>query len=117
MRHRVQKIRLNRKKGPRELLIRSLATSVILYESVKTTKAKAKLAAPLVERMITAVKTKDAMNAIRYVNQYLLDKNASKKLTQEIAEKYKNQQSGFTRISDLGPRSGDNAPMVQLELV
>jgi len=117
MRHRVQKKRLNRKKSPRELLVRNLATSLILYDGVKTTKAKAKLAAPLVEKMITAVKTKDSMNAIRYVNRYLLDKNASRKLTQELLEKYKDRQSGFTRISNLGMRAGDNAPMVKLELV
>ncbi len=117
MRHRVQKKRLNRKKSPRELLVRNLATSVILYDGVKTTKAKAKLAGPMVEKMITAVKTKDAMNAVRYINKYLLDKNASRKLMQEIAKKYKDRQSGFTRISELGPRAGDNAPMVKLELV
>ena len=117
MRHRVQKKRLNRKKAPRELLIRNMATSVILYDGVKTTKAKAKLVGPLVEKMITAAKTKDTMNAIRYINQYLLDKNASRKLMQEIVTKYDNRSSGYTRIVDLGPRAGDNAPMVKLELV
>ncbi len=117
MRHRVKKVRLNRKKAPRELLLRNLATSVILYDGVKTTKAKAKLVAPLVEKLITAVKTKDSMNAVRYINQHLLDKNASRKLTQEIVKKYEDRQSGFTRISDLGPRPGHNSPMVKLELV
>lgn len=117
MRHRVQKKRLGRKKAPRELLIRNMATSVILYDGVQTTKAKAKMVAPLVEKMITAAKTKDSMNAIRYVNQYLLDKNASRKLMQEIVQKYADRSSGYTRTTELGPRAGDNAPMVKLELV
>lgn len=117
MRHRVKSSTLNRKKAPRELLIRNMATSVILYDKVKTTKAKAKLVAPLVEKLITAAKTKDSMNAIRYINQYVLDKNASKKLVLEIKDKYQERASGYTRTTDLGPRAGDNAPMVQLELV
>lgn len=117
MRHRVQKKRLNRKKAPRELLIRNMATSVILYDAVKTTKAKAKLVGPLVERLITAVKKNDAKTGIRYINKYLLDKNASRKLTQEVVKKYVDRDSGYTRMTDLGPRAGDNAPMVKLELV
>ena len=117
MRHRVKLTRLNRKKSPRELLVRNMATSVILYDKVKTTKAKAGLVAPLVEKMITAAKTKDDMNAIRYINKYLLDKNASRKIMQELKDKYKDRQSGFTRLTNLGPRNGDNAPMVQLELI
>lgn len=117
MRHRVQKSRLNRKKAPRELLVRNMATSVILYDKVKTTKAKALVVGPLVERLIATAKKKDDMNAVRYINKYLLDKNASRKVMQDLITKYKDRQSGFTRITNLGPRAGDNAPMVQLELV
>lgn len=117
MRHRVKKTRLNRKKSPRDLLVRNMATSLVLFDKVKTTKAKASLVGPMVEKMITAAKTKDEMNAIRYINKFLLDKNASRKIIQELKEKYAKRQSGFTRATNLGPRKGDNAPMVQLELI
>jgi large subunit ribosomal protein L17 len=94
-----------------------MATSIILYEKVQTTQAKAKLVKPVVEKLITASKKKDLSVTLRTLNAYLTDENASRKLTRELLERYKDRQSGFTRIIPLGFRDGDAARMVQIELV
>lgn len=94
-----------------------MATSVILYEKIKTTEAKAKLVKPIVEKLITTSKHTSKVIALRQLNSYILDSNASKKLTRDLAERYKDRSSGYLRIIRLGFRKGDAAPMVQLELV
>jgi large subunit ribosomal protein L17 len=116
MRHRKDGKTLDRKKGPRQALLRSLATSVILYEKVKTTKAKAKAVRPTVERLITVAKAGD-VNARRKANQVVYGDNAVKKLVEELGPRYKDRQGGYTRITGIGFRQGDGAEMVQIELV
>jgi large subunit ribosomal protein L17 len=97
-------------------MTRNLATSIILYEKVKTTQSKAKLVKSVLEKMISKAKTQDLPLATRTLNHYLLDKNATKKLTRELLDRYKDKNSGFIRITPLGFRAGDSAPMVQIEL-
>ncbi len=116
MRHRKTTKILDRKKGPREALLRSLATSVVLYEKVKTTKAKAKAVRSVVERLITKAKAGD-VNARRQVNRVVYGDNAVKKLVEELGPRYKDRQGGYTRITAIGFREGDGAEMVQIELV
>ena len=117
MRHRVKSTRLNRNKAHLDSMLRNLATSIILYEKVKTTNAKAKLVKSIVDKLVTTAKKNSPVNAMRKLNSYLPDKNASKKLVRELAERYKDRPSGFVRLTHLGPRAGDAAPMVQIELV
>jgi len=117
MRHRVKSTRLNRNKAHLNAMLRNLATSIILYEKVKTTVAKAKLVKPVVERLIAQSKKQDLPTAMRSLNAYLMDKNAAKKITRELTDRYKDRSSGFTRLTPLGFRAGDAAPMVQIELV
>lgn len=117
MRHQVKSKRANRNKAHLDSMLRNLATSIILYEKVKTTKAKAKLVVPIVEKLITKSKKSSTMNAMRYLNAYFLDKNASKKLVRELLDRYKERGSGFVRLTNLGFRAGDAAPMVQIELI
>lgn len=117
MRHRQKSKRINRDRAHLDAMLRNLATSVILYEKIKTTQAKAKLVKPIVEKLITASKGKSKMNAYRTLNAYLFDTNASKKLMNELAPRYKDKSSGCVRITKLGFRAGDAAPVVQLELV
>ena len=117
MRHKVKSTRLNRNKAHLDSLLRNLATSIILYEKVKTTEAKAKLVKPVVEKLITKAKKNSTANAMRQLNAYLPDKNASKKLVRELVERYNDRPSGFVRLTRLGFRSGDAAPMIQIELV
>ena len=117
MRHRVKTTRLNRNKAHLNAMLRNLATSVILYEQVKTTEAKAKLVKPLVEELISKAKKQSLPMAMRSLNSYLTDKNATKKVVRELSERYKDRSSGFTRLTSLGFRAGDAAPMTQIELV
>jgi len=116
MRHRNKTKTLDRAKAPRELMLRNLASSILLYEKVKTTKAKATVVRPLVERMITAAKAGD-LNARRGLIKVLLQKNAVKKTLEVLGTRYKSRPGGYTRIVKLGTRSGDGAQIVQIELV
>lgn len=117
MRHRRKTTRLNRNAAHLNAMLRNMATSIILYERVKTTQSKAKLIKPVIEKLITKAKKQNTPNGMRSLNAYLMDKNASKKLTREILERYKDRNSGYLRITPLGFRSGDAAPMVQIEFV
>ena len=116
MRHSNKNKILDRKKEPRELMLRNLASSILIYEKVKTTEAKAKAVKPLVERMITSAKKGD-LNARRGLIQVLLQKNAVKKSMEVLGDRYKERSGGYTRIVKLGARQGDGAQMVQIELV
>ncbi len=116
MRHRKKTKILDRKKQPRELMLRNLASSVIMYEKVKTTEAKAKVARSLVDKLITISKKGD-LTARRQLIAKLPQKMAIKKLMDVLGTKYKDRKGGYTRIIKLGTRQGDGAEMVQLELV
>jgi len=116
MRHKKKGTILDRSKKPREMMLRNLAASIVIYEKVKTTEAKAKAVKPLVEKMITAAKKGD-LNARRKLISALPQEKAVKKLMEVLGEKYKEREGGYTRIRRLGYRSGDGAQMVQIELV
>ena len=120
MRHRVKSKRLNRNRAHLDAMLKNMATSIILYEKIRTTQAKAKMIKPVVEKLISNAKrqsTKSLPVAIRKLKSYLPDSNASKKITQELLERYKDRNSGFVRITQIGFRPGDGAPIVMVELV
>lgn len=117
MRHKRKKKQLNMNRDHRASVLRNLATSIILYEKVKTTAARAKQVQPVVEDLITKAKKKDAMNAIRQIDKVVYDKNAGKKLLEVLKDRYKDRNGGYTRIVKLGYRAGDTAEMVQISLV
>ncbi len=117
MRHRVKSTRLNRDKAHLDSMLRNLTTSLILYERIKTTQSKAKLVKSVVEKLISSSKKQDPPVAIRSLNAYLTDKNASKKVAHELLKRYKTKKSGYVRITPLGYRAGDSAPMVQIEFI
>ncbi len=116
MRHRNKNKILDRKKAPRELMLRNLAASLIMYEKVKTTKAKAQVVKPFVEKIISSSKAGD-LNARRGLIKVLLQKNAVKKAMEVLGDRYKDRNGGYTRIIKIGTRAGDGAEMVQIELV
>jgi len=116
MRHRNTGKILDRKIGPRQALLRSLTTSVILREKVKTTKAKAKAVRPLVEKVITVGKAGGIL-ARRRLARTLYGNNAVKKVVEELAPRFKDRKGGYLRITNLDRRQGDGAEMVQIELV
>lgn len=117
MRHKVKKVKLGVNKEHTTALMRNLAMSVIIYEKIKTTSAKAKAVQPFVEKLINIGKKKVKREAIREITRLLQHENSSRKILEILVDKYKDRNSGYTRITKLGYRSGDNAPVVQLELV
>ncbi len=117
MAHRVDGRKLSRKRGPRLALFKNLTVSVLRYERVQTTEAKAKEIQGRVERMITLAKKGDLTARRAVVAQFPNEPLVVTKLFDEIAPKYADRSSGYTRIVKIGPRRGDAAPIVQIELV
>ena len=116
MRHQVAGRRLSRSSGHRRALYRNLVTALLKHEKITTTEAKAKEVRGLAEKMITMGK-RGSLHAYRQALSYILDKSVVEKLFTGLAPRYAERPGGYTRIVKLGPRLGDNAPMVQLELV
>jgi large subunit ribosomal protein L17 len=116
MRHRKKGKILDRKVGPRKALLRNLAASLIIYEKIQTTKAKAKALRPFVEKLITKGKINN-LNTRRELSRQLYLKNAVQKIVEELGPRYKDRPGGYTRIINIGKRQGDGAEIVQIELV
>lgn len=116
MRHNNKNKILGRKKEPREMMIRNLASSILMYEKIKTTEAKSKVVKSFVEKLITVSKKGD-LTARRKLIEVLPQKLAIKKAMEVLGDRYKDQKGGYTRIIKLGARKGDGAEMVQIELV
>lgn len=116
--HRHQNVgrKFSRNKGPRKAMLRSLATSIILYEKIKTTLPKAKEIRPIVEKLITTAKKGD-LSAVRELNSFLYDQKATEKLVKEIAPLYAKRNGGYLRIVKTGFRAGDSAKMAIVELL
>lgn len=134
MRHRVGGRKLGLPSDQRRALLKSLVRSLIDSGKIVTTETRAKDVKPIVEKLITTAKLDD-IHARRLVRQYI-DSNVAEfgvnaengklaqnpnyvvpKLFKEIAPRFRNRQGGYTRITKLGARRGDGAPMVLLELV
>ncbi|MGZ3586074.1 MAG: 50S ribosomal protein L17 [Candidatus Limnocylindrales bacterium] len=109
--------KLGRKHGPRMALYRNLTVAVLRYEQVKTTEARAKEVRGFVERMITLAKEDSLTARRRVVSELPEEPLVVDKLFSEIAPRYADRTSGYTRIVRLGQRNGDAAPIVQIELV
>ena len=111
-------------KGPRlgggpaheRLMLRNMATSLFLHGRIETTETKAKRLRPLAERLVSFAKRGD-LAARRRVIAQLMDKTAVHKLFTEVAPLVADRPGGYTRITKLGFRKGDNAPMAVIELV
>ena len=97
-------------------ILANLATSLFEHRRITTTEAKAKRLRPLAERMVTFAKRGD-LHARRRVLTVVRDKGVVHELFTEIAPAMAERQGGYTRITKIGPRKGDNAPMAVIELV
>lgn len=117
MRHKSRRNRLNQKPDHARLLQRNLVTSVILYEQIRTTRKRARVIQPLIDKLITTAKGENISVAIRAINPQIADRNASRKLMQVLAKRYATRTSGFSRIKAVGARKGDGAELVELTLV
>jgi large subunit ribosomal protein L17 len=117
MPHRIAGRKLSRTHDHRVAMLGNLAVAVIRYERVKTTEAKAKEVRGMVDGMITLAKRGDLHARRQLVSRMPHEPLIVEKLMGEIASKYADRPSGFTRITKLGQRLGDAATMVQIELV
>lgn len=116
MRHNKKGKVFGRQKGPREAMLRNLAQSVLLYETVNTTLAKAKAVKPLVEKLITTGR-KNTLVSRRALSRVLTVELAVNKVLQELGPRYANRAGGYSRIIKLGARQGDGAEVAQLQLI
>jgi len=125
MRHQVKGYHLGRSTGQRNALRRTMIMQLFQYEKIETTLAKAKAIQPEAEKLITMAKNSldgseiDQINARRRAAADLGNASGDivKKLFDDIAPRFKNRPGGYTRILKLGPRQGDSAEMVLIELV
>ena len=108
--------RLGGSPAHQRLMLANLATSLFQHGKIHTTEAKAKRLRPLAERLITFAKRGD-LHARRRVMTVVRDKGVVHELFTEIGPRFENRQGGYTRITKIGPRKGDNAPMAIIELV
>ena len=108
--------KLGRESAHREAMLRNLVTDLLREGRIQTTEHRAKEARRQAEKMITLGKRGD-LHARRQAMAYIFDESVVTKLFEEIAPKYADRQGGYTRILKLGPRQGDNAEVVFLELV
>ncbi|MCU5745133.1 50S ribosomal protein L17 [Staphylococcus sp. SQ8-PEA] len=118
--------KLGRKSDQRKAMLRDLATSLIVSERIETTEARAKELRKIVERLITLGKKGDlasrrhaakTLRNVQVLNEDETTQTALQKLFGEIAERYEERQGGYTRILKVGPRRGDGAESVIIELV
>ncbi|AIE58671.1 50S ribosomal protein L17 [Bacillus methanolicus] len=116
--------KLGRTSAQRKAMLRDLATDLIINERIETTETRAKELRSVVEKMITLGKRGD-LHARRQAAAFIRNEvantetkqDALQKLFTDIAPRYEERQGGYTRIMKLGPRRGDGAPMVIIELV
>ncbi|HET7385681.1 MAG TPA: 50S ribosomal protein L17 [Nocardioidaceae bacterium] len=104
--------------GPahQKLMIANLAASLFEHGAIATTEAKARALRPVAEKLITKAKKGD-LHHRRQVLSTIRDKSVVHTLFEEIAPRFAERPGGYTRITKLGPRKGDNAPMAMIELV
>ena len=116
MRHKKKGRKLGRKVGNRKALLRNLACQLILHKKIKTTDPKAKELRSFIEPLITLAK-KDSLHSRRLVIRKLPKKNVVRILFKEIAPVFTNRPGGYTRITKLGQRDNDRAPVSIIEFV
>jgi len=97
-------------------MYRNLVTDLLKHEKIITTEAKAKEVRGMAEKIITLGK-KSGLHAYRQTLTFVTDTKVTEKVFSELGPRYKERPGGYTRIVKLAPRLGDNAPMVQVELV
>lgn len=108
--------KLGRESAHRKAMLRNLVTDLLREERISTTDTRAKEAKREAEKIITMAK-KGGLHARRQVLGYVYDEAVVTKLFEDIAKRYEDRNGGYTRILKLGPRRGDDAEVVFLELV
>lgn len=116
MKHGRKIVKLQRKQDHRDALLMNLACSLVEHRRIRTTLAKAKALRPFVEKLVTLGK-RGTLHARRTALSTLRHKDVVKKLFEEIAPASKDRAGGYTRITKLGQRRTDSAPMAYIEWV
>ena len=116
MRHKKKGRKLGRKTGNRKALLMNLACQLINYKKIKTTDAKAKELRSFIEPLVTLAK-KDTLHSRRLVTKKIPKKNIVKILFKDIAPLFSKRPGGYTRITKLGFRDNDRAPVSIIEFV
>ena len=116
MRHKKKGRKLGRKVGNRRALLRNLACQLIIHKKIKTTDPKAKELRTFIEPLITLAK-KDSLHARRLVIKKIPKKNVVRILFNEVAPLFSERPGGYTRITKLGLRDNDRAPVSIIEFV
>ena len=117
MRHRRKTLKLQRKDGHRRSLLANQACALIQHGRIRTTVAKAKALRPIVEKLVTLTKKEDGVHARRIAFRFLAQKDAVKRLFDVVAPAVGDRPGGYTRITKLGARPSDSAPMAYIEWV
>lgn len=114
--HGIKQNKLSRTAGPRRALVRGLLDSLILYERIETTEAKARAIKPLFDKLVTKAKTQ-TLHGYRQILSEVINPVAGQKLYFDLVNGFQSRNSGYTRVIKTGARRGDNAPMVVIELL
>lgn len=116
MKHRVTGKRLNRSTKHRKALFKNLAAALIQHGTIETTQTKAKIIKRHIDKHITLAK-KGTLHSRRLIQAFFNQKQTTNRLVDVIAPSFSNRTSGYTRITPLGNRRGDDTPMVRIEFV
>ncbi len=116
MRHRIAGRKFGLPSDQRLALLRGLVRSLLLHETIETTETRAKEARAIAEKVITRAKD-NTIHSRRQARKILNDETLVKKLFDQIAPKFVERPGGYTRMTRIGFRRGDAAPMVKLELI
>lgn len=120
MRHQKKLKKLGLKKSHRDSLVKNLIADLVLHETLRTTANRAKVLSARFDRLMRLVRTKEKREAIRILPNYCADTAggaARRKIIDELKAKYEKRTSGLTRITRIGMRRGDNASLVQIQLI
>ncbi len=116
MRHRIKGKKLSRTSSQRKALFKGLINALVIHGEIKTTESKAKAVRGLVDKLINKGK-KGTLHSRRLIAAFLQNKLAVNRIVDELGPLFAKRTGGFSRITRLGVRRGDNAMMVKLELV
>jgi len=116
VRHQIKGKKLNRNSSQRKALFRNLLQALFLHEEIKTTLAKAKVIKRIADKLISKSKNR-SLSVRRQLLAFFPDKKIAKKLIDDIGPRFKERNSGFTKIVRTNRRKGDNVIMAKIELV
>lgn len=108
--------KLGRSSSARQSLLRSLATSLLQHEIIRTTLPKAKEVSRLAEKIITVAK-QEGLSSRREIAKHILQKDVQKKLFEVLVPRYQSRDGGYSQIIRIGSRTGDAAPMAVIRLL